>query len=244
MSVINPKAIVQKIALHKNDLKLKTPFSMSISGASQSGKSELIVQLIKYKDLIFDSDFTRIIYCQPEGLAHRPNRIFDKLKEDYPLVELVSGLPDFSKLYLDLDSKPSLLIVDDQMNDFLNSAEMIKLLTVDVHHHNISIIFTLQNYFCSSKYGKTLMRNVNIKVFFYNRLDQTELRTISSQIVPKNSNFLDSCFKYLLEKFPNDPSQYVLVDGHYRSSAPHLFVRSRIFPDTDGEIRPIIFFPK
>lgn len=244
MNQINPKAVVQQISLQENDFKLKTPFSMSISGASQSGKSELIAEFVRHKSLIFDKNFERIIYCQPEGLAHRPNRIFDQIKTDFPTAELVSGLPDVSKLYLDLDSTSCLVIIDDQMNDFLNSQDMITLLTVYVHHHNISVIFTLQNYFCTSKYGKTLMRNVNVKVFFYNRLDLTELRNISAQIVPKSPQFLESCFKFLFEKFPNDPSHYVLIDGHYRSSTPNLFVRSRIFPDKDGSTRPIIFFPK
>jgi len=245
MSSINPKAVVQEINLTKDDLKFKIPFSMCISGPSQSGKSELIVQLIKYRNLVFEANFERIIYCQPSKLAHRPNLIFEKLRELFPSVELVSDLPDVSKLQLDLFSRASLVIIDDQMNAFLDSPEMFDLQTIQSHHFNISLIFTLQNYFGSSKYGKTLVRNANIKFFFFNRLDLNELRHISSQITPKYPNFLESCFEFLIKKFPKDPSHYILIDGHYRCTAPDLFIRSRIFPESDEDVpKPIIFFPK
>ena len=99
-----------------------------------------------------------------------------------------------------------------------------------------------QNFYASSKFGKTLQRNVNYRIFFYNRLDLTELRHISLQITPQNSTFLQSCFNFLTDAFPNH-SNYVLVDGHYRSKMSQMMVRSNIFPDPEsGEIRPIIFF--
>ena len=139
---------------------------------------------------------------------------------------------------------PCLLIIDDLMTEFLDSVEMVHLLSVQVHHFNLSTIFTLQNFFATSKFGKTLMRNVNYKVYFYNRLDLRELRNISCQIVPNCPSFMQSNFKFLFQKFPNDPSHYVFVDGHFRSKLPNLFVRSHIFPDKNNEITPIIFVPK
>lgn len=99
-----------------------------------------------------------------------------------------------------------------------------------------------QNFFATSKYGKTLSRNCNYRIFFYNRLDLTELRHISQQITPQNSTFLQSAFNFLADNFPQH-SNYILVDGHYRSQMSQMMVRSNIFPDPEsGEIRPIIFF--
>jgi len=244
---VNPRAVVQKVFLKPNDLKWKPPVTMSYSGPSQIGKSQLMAQFIEHRKLLFDleSDFNRIIYSQPETLAHRPNPIFEKIQSFFPTAELCSGLPDIQKLQLDLNSAngpPSLIIVDDQMNQFLDSSSMVDLMTIGSHHHNLSVFISLQNYFCSSRHGKTIMRNVCIKIFFYNRLDLTELKNISSQIVPKNPNFLESCFNFLFRKFPEDPSHYVLVDG--KSKARSFFVRSKVLPGSDGEVRPIIFFPK
>lgn len=121
---------------------------------------------------------------------------------------------------------------------------MLHLLCVQVHHYNISVIFTLQNFFAPSKFGRTMSRNVNYKVIFFNRLDLTELRHISLQITPKNGTFLQSCFNFLTEQFPG-LNHYIIVDGHFRNPAPQLFVRTRIFPEPERpEIEPIIFFSK
>ena len=129
------------------------------------------------------------------------------------------------------------------MIEFLDSPQMVELLSVQVHHFNLTTIFTLQNFFATSKFGKTIMRNVNYKVYFYNRVDLRELRNISCQIVPNCPSFMQSNFEFLFKKFPNDPSHYILVDGHFRSKMPSFFVRSHIFPDQNGDKRPIVFFP-
>ena len=202
------------------------------------------MQLIEHREKLFTSKFVRIIYCQPESLAHMNNTFFQRIKSFFPNAELNIGLPNISKLNLDINTLPSLLIIDDLMNDFLDSPKMVELLSVQVHHFNLSTIFTLQNFFATSKFGKTIMRNVNYKVYFYNRLDLRELRNISCQIVPHCPSFMQDNFQFLNKKFPNDPSHYIFVDGHFRSKLPSLYVRTHIFPTINGDIRPIIFFPK
>ena len=202
------------------------------------------MRLIEHREKLFTSKFVRIIYCQPESLAHMNNTFFQRIKNYFPNAELHIGLPNISKLNLDLNTLPSLLIIDDLMNEFLDSPSMVELLSVQVHHFNLSTIFTLQNFFATSKFGKTIMRNVNYKVYFYNRLDLRELRNISCQIVPHCPSFMQDSFQFLNKKFPTHPSQYIFVDGHFRSKFPSLYVRTHIFPDSNGDIRPIIFFPK
>ena len=128
------------------------------------GKSEFLVQLIQNREKLFTSKFVRIIYCQPESLAHINNTFFQRIKAVFPNAELHNGLPNVSKLNLDLNTLPSLLIIDDLMTEFLDSPLMVELLFVQVHHFNLSTIFTLQNFFATSKFGKTIMRNVNYKV--------------------------------------------------------------------------------
>ena len=138
MQQINPRAVVQQVRLAEDDLKVKIPFSMAVAGPSQCGKSRFICKLIENRKSIFAGTFGRIIYCQPESLAHRPNPIFNEILKHFPTAELLSGLPVVSKLHLDLGNlQPSLIIIDDQMNAFLSSEEMVHLLTVDCHHKSI-----------------------------------------------------------------------------------------------------------
>lgn len=120
---------------------------------------------------------------------------------------------------------------------------MVQLFAVQSHHFNISVIFTVQNFFASSKFGKTIMRNVNYRVFFYNRLDLVELRNISSQLVPGHANFLQHSFNFLINEFPQE-RPYILVDGHINSLFHRgMHIRTHIFPDKDNIIRPLIFNP-
>jgi hypothetical protein len=58
---IDLKASIQKIILNNDGTKLKAPFSMTISGPSQCGKSEFIFKLIKFREDVVISDFKRII---------------------------------------------------------------------------------------------------------------------------------------------------------------------------------------
>jgi hypothetical protein len=243
MNAINPHAIVQRVNIKNDDLRLQVPFAMSITGPSQAGKSEFICNLIRYREIMFSSKFHRIIYCVPETLIYKQNSIFQKLQAEFPQIELNFGLPKISALYLDCNHLPCLLILDDLMNGILNSNEMAELFSIHVHHYNISVIFTLQNFFAPSRYGRTIARNLHYKVFFFNRIDVVELRHISVQIVPTSPNFLLNCFKLLEKKFPNDYSHYILIDGHGKSQIKQLAIRSNILPDKNNKITPVIFFP-
>jgi len=225
-----------------NDLKFQTPSSICISGPSQSGKSQWILKLIQNKDKLFNCTFVDLIYCVPENLHFSQNPIFDELKKIFPSAQICIGLPDVLKLNLTFDNTPKLLIIDDLMTEFLNSYHMVKLLSIEVHHYNITTIFTLHNLFAPSKFGRTLTRNINYKVLFSNRLDIKEIRNVSLQI-SNQPNFLKDSFDFLFKEFPSTPP-YIVIDGHIRSKLKHLFVRSQIFPSIDGEIRPIFFFPK
>jgi len=237
---INPKAIVQIVNLPEDCNKLQVPCAICIAGPSQSGKSSFIVNLIKYRKDVFTQDFEKCYYCQPSNLCVRSNPIFDQIQQSFPSAELICGLPNINKLNLNLDSSPKIVIIDDLMQDLLNSAEIVTLLSVHVHHSNITVVFTLHNFFAASRHGKTIARNLNVKVFFYNRLDLRELKIISSQI-GSNPNFLQECFEFLMKKFPAE-NAYVLIDGLFKSKMKSMYVRTHIFP-VNGEIKPIIFFP-
>jgi len=216
---------------------------MCVSGASMCGKSEFLVKLLTYKQQMFDVEFDQVLYCQPESLIARHNPVLERIKQICPMVQLVVGLPNINKLGLNIDTRPKLLLIDDLMDSFLNSVEMLTLLSIQVHHFNITTVFTLQNFFAHSKFGKTLAKNVHYRCIFYNRLDITEVRTIATQI-SMNPRFLIESFEFLRREFPNQP-QYIIVDGHSKSPLKELFVRSQIFPSGEkNEMKPIFFFPK
>jgi hypothetical protein len=127
------------------------------------------------------------------------------------------------------------------MKELLSSEAMFDLITKQVHHNNISVCFTLQNYFAPSKFGKSFTRNCQYRVIFFNRLDQRELNVMSSQIA-NSPNFFASNFEFLYKEFPNIHSHFLLIDGQFNSPIKDFWCRTNIFPAEKGkEIIPIIF---
>ncbi len=241
-TVVDPTLTAQEVRINEDGLKFITPFSMMIAGPSQSGKSEFIWNLIKFREDVCMSNFTRIIYCQANIHSPKNKLFFERLQNEFPKIEMIQGLPDIHTLRLNLNSLPTLIIIDDLMKEVVKSSPMADLATNDVHNHNISIIFVFQNYFARGQQGTSLIKNCHYKVLFYNRIELLELRNISTHTVV-SPKFLEFNFNYLIKHFPNDPSHYIVIDGHNRSQLPWLFCKSHIFPKVKGgEIKPLIFF--
>ena len=241
MDTIDVKLDVQKLIVPPDVLRFRLPFSMLISGPTLVGKSEFMLKLIKYRESLFTSKFSRIIYCYPESLSRKAQVFFQRIREEFPQAEICCGIPNISQLGLDLDDLPSFLIMDDLMYEILNSASMVELFQKHVHHFNISVCFTLQNYFALSPHGKTIMKNFLYRIIFFNRIELLELRNISIQIMPNVANFMHANFQFLQKHFPRERA-YILIDGHSESKMSQMHVRTHIFPDKDGEIKPIIFY--
>lgn len=240
MASVDPKAIVQKLYLTPNSLKLHCPCAISVSGQSRSGKSSWMVKLVQNRDLLFDAKFDRIIYCESEALSHQSSKVYDAIKASFPGSERCLGLPDINQLQLTADpSTFKLILLDDLMISLLKSESMLELVLILVNHAKCVLVYSVHTSFFQTKFAKTMQRNTDVRILFYNRLDQTELRIISCQLGKKPS-FLLECFKFLHDKFPNDYYPYILISGQPQNK--QFYVRTHIFPNENNEIKPIIFF--
>jgi len=129
------------------------------------------------------------------------------------------------------------------MDQIFGNQAMEDVFSQNSHHYNISIIFTTQNYFSTSR-NLTIVRQTNYKIIFNDISDKTLLRNISCKISPSMPSFLSKCFKTLEEFFPEDNYPYILIDSNPESSMKKLAYRSNILPGPDKKIRPICFFPE
>jgi hypothetical protein len=110
-SSINPQNSVQKLILEPDTLRFRVPFAMVISGPSQGGKSEFILNLIKNREYLFTSRFHRIIYCAPEAESNKVRDFFQRIKNEFTTAELWIGLPNLQRLHLKHSELPSLIIM-------------------------------------------------------------------------------------------------------------------------------------
>ena len=58
----------------------------------------------------------------------------------------MNGLPNVSKLNLDLNNLPCFIIIDDQMTTLLDSPEILDIVSVKCHHFNLTICIVLHNF--------------------------------------------------------------------------------------------------
>ena len=112
---------------------------MQISGPTLSGKSELILNFIKFREDIFDKKLDRIIYSLPHDLVATSQEYMDRLQAIYPRIEIVAGLPSLSKLSLYDKSEQKMIFVDDQIAQLGASHEILDIFLKNSHHNALSI---------------------------------------------------------------------------------------------------------
>ncbi len=67
---IKQSSVPQEITVPKNFGKIICPSRMLVSGPTMSGKSTFALELITHRELVFDKEFSRIIYALPEDSIH------------------------------------------------------------------------------------------------------------------------------------------------------------------------------
>ncbi len=244
--IFNENKKVQDFFVDENFAKICCPSRLVISGPTMSGKSTFAFNLIKYRTQVYTHHFERIVYALPETSIHLHQEFITNLKKAYSKIEIYEGLPDVEELYLTADKNThKLLVLDDLMMKVFSSSKMLELITNFSHHCNISVVIICQSLFLPAKHRLTLIRNCSEKVIFHDKVDQNQLQILSRHIFPSKPNFLKDCFTTLFNIKQRDELKYLLIDASMLSQLPHnAIVRTNIFPEKDGVIRPMFFFPE
>lgn len=233
---------IQKLEVPINFEKFLLPQRQICCGPSMAGKTTYLKNVIKFRSEIFDKSFSRIIYSCPESLAEKS--VSDELKGLFPEIEIVHGILSVDSLGLRTDKSHKLILIDDQFDLVCNSKTIVDIFCLYSHHYNISIIVTGHNIFLKSKYSTTLSRNATSKVIFFDKADQLCLSTLGRRIFPNHTKLLSEAFTFLHEHFAENYSKYLIIDTSPLSFLPQkMMVRSNIFPDEKGKVKPIFFIP-
>jgi len=81
-----------------------------------------------------------------------------------------------------------LLIVDDLMSQV--DEDLMCLFTRGSHHRNVSILFSLQNFFLNNKYMRTISLNAQYIVLFKTPCNNSQFAHLAKQLYPQNSHFV------------------------------------------------------
>jgi Poxvirus A32 protein/Zinc finger, C2H2 type len=204
------------------DYSLKAPFSMVISGMPQSGKSTLTAKLLERRnEVITTSDgrpINRILYCYTE---HQP-RFFRELAQRVPEIKFHKGLPSE---YADGSDSPSIVVLDDLMNEASKSDDAVAAFTRTSHHRNVCLIMLVQNFF--HKNLRNLTSCCHYMCIMKNPRDSSFLSCLGRQMNGgKNYVVLDDAYKDCMKK----PYGYVFIDATQQQNDKYR-IRDNIFPD-------------
>ncbi|GFQ81945.1 uncharacterized protein TNCT_607421 [Trichonephila clavata] len=131
--------------------KLKHPSCLLCVGATQSGKTSLIRQMIAQK--AYDYEFKNTIWCY---------KAFQDWFFEEKGISFVQGIPENFE-------NESLVIIDDWMSDL--NGKIAELFTVTSHHSRISVILILQNLFPRTKVMRDISLNAQYIILFKNNRD-------------------------------------------------------------------------
>nr|CAD2189575.1 unnamed protein product [Meloidogyne enterolobii]CAD2192153.1 unnamed protein product [Meloidogyne enterolobii]CAD2202517.1 unnamed protein product [Meloidogyne enterolobii]CAD2205496.1 unnamed protein product [Meloidogyne enterolobii] len=188
----------------------KAPFTMVISGATGSGKTQWLMKFLANCEKLIDPPPNKILFCFGEM-----NENIFKLKEMG--ITTYNGVPE-----VEMIKKHQLLVLDDLMLNI--PVEFLDLLfTRGSHNWGVSVIFVTQ-----SLYGRdirTARANAHYILLTKNPQGLLQVRTLGSQLFPKMLN-------YFLEAYRDATSEqfsYLLINMH-PSTEENLRLSTKIFP--------------
>ena len=205
-------------------LKWSVPFSCILSGPSQSGKTEIIRNILKYNHLLMEKKFDIIFYFYKTY-----QKTYDDIEKSgikiFFLNSLITNEESLFNLIENYTDKNILLIFDDLQNEIEANKEFFsKIWTIYIHHKNISCIAIFHNLF--TKNIRTISLNTHKIILTKNLRDLTQIKVLSQQAFPGKKNFLSNVFNSLSDKqYP-----YLLIDFSPSNSNSYIRVLTNLFP--------------
>lgn len=165
------------------EIKFKIPFGAIISGSSNTGKTQLLLKLLKNSDVMFTPPAKDFLYCYGQYGSH--------IVELQNLgVKVHSGVPP--DWLLERLEKPFILILDDLI-DSVDQKTLSSYFTRRSHHENFGIIVVTQNLF--SKNLMVARNNSSYVIISRSPNALLQIRNFGVQIFPGKSQlqyFLDA----------------------------------------------------
>jgi hypothetical protein len=201
-------------------LGFKHPFTCTIAGPTQCGKTVFVQKLLKALPYYITPTPQRVVWAHGVHNGDQIKRIIDAA---HPIqVEFVDSIPSLDIFH---PEENNLLIIDDLMCDAGRNKAVADLFTKGCHHRNISVILILQNLFHQGKVMRDIHTSTNYSVLFHNPRDSSQLLNLQRQCFPYERDFLLAAYKHACSQ----PYGYLVFDFH-QSTPAHFRVSSDIFP--------------
>ena len=214
--------------MKNNSEKWSHPASCIFAGSSGVGKTELALNLVRHQH--FSSPIENVFYfgCIGNESANKLN--WHKILKDV-CVTYSEGLPGTS--FFSRIPENSLVVIDDQFEDAVNSKEISRAYKVDRRHSKFSIILITQSLFEHGKYDKAIRNNCEIFCLFKNYGDITSHTEFSRRLGVKKY------YEEWLQDAENVKHAYIVINNSSNIPDENLRMSTNLF----GELKKFGEFP-
>ena len=219
------------------DCRLQSPASIVLAGASRSGKSTFVYNLLKNATTMFTVPPAYVLYCYKEDqpLFEKMSPYVSRFHKGMPDHELITEL---SEQYMRRKGGRSgiCLVLDDLASEIDAVTEQVYV--SESHHREINVLVITQNLFLKNSKYRTIMVNTTYLGITKSIRDKTQFRNFASQYDPGNFKWLLNVHNDVM-KSKNYP--HLWIDLSLKSSEI-LRIRSNIFGENNEPM--ICYFPK
>lgn len=201
----------------EQEIRWKHPKTIIVSGASNTGKSTIIFELIRNRDeLLISKNRLPVRYHLP---AQHRIAVDDDIIQDN-LVKFFEGLPDFTAIH-----EPCIVVLDDMASQINES--VLEAYTMHSHHRQISVILVTHNLFHAENKNiyRTISLNTNLFFLTKNVRSPQQIRTLAQQIDSGKTKNIVQAYKDAISR----PFGYFVIDFS-PTTDDRLRFRTNIFP--------------
>jgi len=208
--------------IKSTDLYINTPFRMTVSGGSGSGKTRWIQRFLNNHEQIVGKKFDLIMFAYGEN-----QKLFKEIKEENPDIIWCEGFCHETILdKIKPDDSNKLLILDDLLIELVKDKLFESFFIRKSHHWNVSIIFTTQNLY--DKHLRIINLNTTDYILFKSVRDITPVRVLGQQMFPtKWRSFIEIYSQATKQPYSQ---LYVSLSPGVKDS---LRIRGNIIPDSE-----------
>jgi len=207
------------------DVRLQCPFTCIVSGASNTGKTTFIFNLLQCKDVLFTQIPSRTILFYKKHQDVYDSMIKAGLVDELVFIkdDMISE-SDFERKVSKFKNKGGSLCIFDDLLEAIDETNS-KIFTKISHHEKCNVIFLTQNLFVDNKHYRTMSKNVTYMVLMKNPRNMSQIKSLSSQMCSEKS-LLVKAYK----EATRTAYSYLFIDFHPRTPE-HIRLRSHILPN-------------
>lgn len=203
------------------DVRIKTPFSLILAGASGCGKITWLNSFIKHFRLLTDGGikYEKLLWFSGTKQPDLFQRVESTFKGDIRFFDSID-----SEIYskIEREGKKAIIVIDDLMHEMGGMSDIGKLFTKGRSHLDCNVILLWQNVFPKGSEIRNLSTNAQHVIIFKNPRDKSQIRYFAQQVAPgKVRQFLSVFEDATSRKYGYlhcDFSQDTLEETRFRTS--------------------------